>query len=70
MAVRHFTYILILFLASCVSPPNLTTGEGCWRYSVVEGEIARTPSIDITYLNMDDIVEVCDQVAWGCYHST
>ena len=68
MAVKYFTFILILFIASCVTPPNLTTGEGCWRYGVVEGEVISLPSTDITRLSMDDIVIACGEAAWGCYH--
>lgn len=59
---------MIVFLSGCITPPDFATGEGCWRYGVVEGEVTRTPSTDITYLSMDEIVDVCDQVAWGCYH--
>ena len=60
--------LLVAFLCGCVSAPDLTTGKGCWRYSVLEGEVTRTPSTDITYLSMDDIVIACGETAWGCYH--
>ena len=75
MAARYITFILILsvLITGCITPPNLTTGEGCWRYGVVEGEVTQTPSTDITYLSMDDIVIACGETAWdktalGCYH--
>ena len=70
MAARYSTCILFLsvLLTGCITPPNLTNGEGCWRYGVTEGQITRPASTDITRLSMDGIVEACDQVAWGCYH--
>ena len=64
---RRWGYLLIFLLTSCVQP-DLNTGEGCLSYGIVEGEVSRMPATDIRRLSMDDIILVCGQEAWGCYH--
>ncbi len=65
---QRWGYLLIFLLTSCMSVPDWNTGEGCLSYGIVAVEVSRMPATDIRRLSMDDIVLVCGQEAWGCYH--
>jgi hypothetical protein len=60
--------IVALFMLGCVTPPDLETGEGCWRYGVLEtgntGMMTLTPVEDIRVEEYDyfDLLVMCDEM--------
>ena len=57
---------LLVLLSGCLTPPNLQTGEGCWRYGVSEinNTGPMTPmhpnDIPVVKLSYEDLLVACN----------
>jgi hypothetical protein len=67
--MRILIILSVLILASCVTPPDLVSGDGCWRYGVLEseGNTGRMTTADPTTIRVErygyfDLLVMCDQM--------
>lgn len=66
-------FLILLSLVGCAAQPNLETGDGCWRYGVLEsgntGKMSKTPvmAVPVVSLGYDALQRACGAEVRACY---
>jgi hypothetical protein len=71
--MRTLLIIILLLTAGCTTQPSMETGDGCWRFGVLEsgntGKLANLEDVEIVKLGYDEMLAACDtrDLIRGCY---
>ncbi len=71
MTIRNFIlFLIVVFLAGCISIPDPKTGEGYWRLGLEEIPAEQLHEFTATIINglsIDEVEAICGKNKLGCY---